>query len=457
MGKIKIQNSNIMYIAIAEMIFSFVVIFILHPESIFSVVFFLICTMIINKVMVHEDIGNLIFYFFTYMFWCMLICLIQYVQYPHALGMTTGNAFAGGGTDDTYFFGAAALDIYDYFPYRRGKICVDFWDLDGYSKILRLFASFFHIFYKNHPIDLLLFNVSVMSFLPVYVLRIGRRYIYNEKIIKWLATFVLICPTINSNGVVLLRDGIIAVLFTQLAFYMVTNQPYRKMIFPILLIGFLRFGTCLIIIVAICCVALIKKENISKRKMVSWFAIILILCLVLFIYRGSIYSYIYMKFGGNDSLYRLSLSERMVSNNSKDSFFTMASKYPLWARNIINVLLIFVAPRFSLETIFIEDIFVVRHFMTTTIYPIFFCFTVPYFFAGYIYLIRTKEKTISIMYFVSLVLIAIISLQLRHKTMIMPLFYLISAIGKENTKKNKSVFLVSSSVLFLLEVLYFIF
>lgn len=452
MVQVKHGEKHIINICI---IFSITLICIFHIQSLFSICMYFLGALLFNRLFLKENTKIIVRNFTYYLTWTLIIYAIQFIVFPKTIGLTPGQLIPGGGTDDVYFYGQAALDFPSKFPF-RGSRGGEFNTLtETYAKILRLLSAFFHQFFANNPLDLLGFNVAFLTFLPIYMCKTLDEIVYVNKEYKiWLSNLLFVCPFIISNGCVLLRDGIITVLFCMIIYFYM-REDYRKIIVPIAFISCLRLGTALIIIISLLIAWFFSSiRYLSISKIVECILIIGIGAVVLSLFSADLEEYVLSKMGGN-TFFRSFLVEagsNTASSIGINSEFFAAAKLPLFFRIPFLSIITFVAPMFETRLLVIDNVFIVRNLLLDIIYPMIFSFTLCYFFSGIVYLYKNHKSKIPNIYLCTLILTAVISLQIRHKTMIMPLYYLICVIGKKYCIFSKYSNIAIGIIIFLTEI-----
>lgn len=436
--------------------FNLIVIGIFHYPSYISAFTYLFILLIYNKFILKESARKVTYTYAKMLFICLLLYLIQYLTFPRTIGLTIGHLIDSAGTDDVFFYGQAAIDFPSNYPF-RGLPGGDFSSLDGYAKVLRLFAIMFHVFYPNCPIDLLGFNVAVMSLLPFYTVKILKHYTIKKSTENFLDILICLCPFLVSNGLVLVRDGIITVLFCIFFLNYIENK-WMKMIIALVGIALLRLGTFFIIFIVLGLNVFYRSlRHLRKKQIINIILFILFGVILLVCFKNYFIDYYISKMGGK-SVSRQFLIESALGSATKmginkTEYYSVLSMSPI-LKIPLSTIVFFVAPMFDINMVVLERHFIIRNFLFNVVYPIVFSFSLPFFVCGIVMLIRKKDKILLMVYFSTLILLAVISIQIRHKTLIMPLYYIICMVGKESKFFFRKIWLLCGGMIFLFQIIY---
>jgi hypothetical protein len=140
-----------------------------------------------------------------------------------------------------------------------------------------------------------------------------------------------------------------------------------------------------------------------------------------------------------------------------DSIIYKIFSLPLYYRIPVGGTFFFFLPYFNFNYI-TEGVFNLRKFITEFIMPLLFIIYFGWLFRGVTLAFIKKNYTILKFFFILIFLVVLISqfsIQVRHKTMIMPLFYILIAFGFYSTNRTSIVF--GNFVSLFLIVLQFVF
>lgn len=437
------------------LLFSFSIIIgiisLINITSIFSFIFFFLLLIILNKVLGLNSTKKLSWIFLFYTFIAIMLFVLQMLTNPSYFGFSGG---LGVGTDDSYYYSKAVPleDIPNGFPLRDTFFLRS--SIPGYSEILRVFSGLFSLFTVIHPIDLLFFNVLVLSFIPIFTGKVAEIILKDTKVSDLAYKLSLFCPILITNGLVLVRDGFTATLFVG-SMYFLLKRNYLALITSILLMFHLRVssGALLLLILIPMMLFMIKKVNTisaAKKGLITYtFIIILSLSFITMIL--PILSNFLVKEGLLGNLfYREDYQESFLAQ-SGDSVLSTIGNLPAIIRIPLGFVFFFCSPFFSINAFYNNGLYIPRGFISM-LFPILFLFYVKYFFQGIVYEFKSRKlnfiKIFFLVFLVDILLLSQLSLQLRHKTMIMPLFYILVAYG--STYKTKLGTLLGNTAFFFL-------
>lgn len=162
--------------------------FLVITVGVYSLIFILINKILFKKVSIKYLNIFLLFIFFS-----VIIYLFQLNILPNHFGFSGDGYVIGGGygTDDSYFY-SRAIDYYSTyknlpinFPLREGEN-FDRYILkagfDFYSWFLSRFIYMIEIYKKVEPLDLILVNTLILSFLPIFTSKLSFILFKDKKI-----------------------------------------------------------------------------------------------------------------------------------------------------------------------------------------------------------------------------------------------------------------------------------
>jgi hypothetical protein len=251
----------------------------------------------------------------------------------------------------------------------------------------------------------------------------------EEKVAKLAFILVLFCPMLIINGAILMRDGWTA-FFTIVSIYYAQEKKIIPFLIAIVLLSYLRISTG--ILVFVCSLLIWNKALFENRKnRFRFIGLLLIVIVSLSFFLPLISDYIQTE---NISFGRDSFVESFIGEDSTAYKLYML---PLYLRIPASFIFFFSYPYLSLESI-TSNAFDIRGFLTGIIMPLLFIVYFRYMISGIVYSFIQKNakeiKTLVIILVVFIAAISMISLQLRHRTAIMPLYYILIAYGFYNNK-----------------------
>ncbi len=430
---------------------------IVNISSLIPFTFFLLLTLILSKFLFSSNEYErvlLVFSFYTLM--ALVIFTAQYVSLPDYIYRGLSGPPGGIGTDDTKYFHEAITgqNVYpDLTPNPYGEVYF-------YSIILHKLANILSLFKIVHPMDLILFNVAGLTFLPIFTGKVASLVSSDKKVGKLAFYLSLFGPLLISDGLILLREGWTAVLFIGAIYFLFVKRYFLLIVSTILLINF-RFGSAALLIISLIIISinLLKNYKSNPNKKVLLFINLLgLILLSLVAISPFLIDYLSSKGFAFTSLYRSGYVSGYLASfaekSSDTSIFYIINQQPTIIRIPLGFLFFIAAPFFSLN--FVNNgVFIPRYFIQHA-FPLLFLFYFKYFIQGvHSSLVNKDSKIINliIVFIIGIIILSQLSMQLRHKTMLMPLFYIIVAYGYYNsTKISKEIGIITAICLLILQI-----
>lgn len=425
--------------------------------SVFSLAFYYVFFSCINRMTARIRSEKFLLLFNIYGVLMLCLYFSQISLYPSTFGLTSGR---GTGADDVLYYGQAVtnlphgfeLDAYTYVS-----------DASMYVRTLRVFAKLFSILYTNHPLDLLFFNVGIMAFLPFCTKKLSNLLYEDCNCANSVFILTATCPLCLSCGLILMRDVLIGLLFICSAILLI-KKKYLPFITLFIYMAMIRLGSALVSIpfYAMLWIELEGYRTGSRvLKAVKTFVVVLAIVVSLFLFASNAVPYL------NDYLSQKGLGSSIFRSGLLDIYQTsnidnVSSAYKWISRQniVIRVPLLSVwyqlSPILSSTVLSPHGIFQPRYIFTKFGFPLMILFTTPCFLNGIVSSLKRKDKLTKAMvipYIVTLVLLAVSSQQIRHKVMIMPLYYIICSYGKfQRRGMGFAIGVITSTCLLLVEI-----
>jgi hypothetical protein len=367
-----------------------------------------------------EAIGLYAFYAFL----TLVIYEVQFAEAPTYLGFSgKPGAF---GTDDTYFFSLVAERV----PYNM-DLRLYYAEYDHPYTTFLDFISFYDVY---HLMDIIWANLIPVVLLPVLTRALAYSLTDNKNVARGAFFLMAICPFTLSNSLILMRDGWTAMLFVGAVYFFYEWRLVRMVILGGLLF-YLRVASGLQLVMVLGIVSLVFYFRAERRWVRRSILGGLMLTGVAVAY-GSFYlltvvTPIQTFSGVFDLLFR----EEFLSFFRKfapDSFLLQLYVLPAYIRLPVSFAFFLVMPILPVGELFWEDVFVVRGLMLC-LYSVMFILVFRYLIAGAYKSIFSGEEwpmfLVSISFFLLILALSQISMQVRHKVMVMPLQYIIVSYG----------------------------
>ncbi len=378
--------------------------------------------------------------FEIYLFIAIIIFTLQYFALPAYMGLSGPEG--GIGTDDIRYY-EKITDVPLKVSSTTGWI-----ESFSFSDFLR----FIYPFKIVSPLNIVILNILGTVFCPALTYLLAQFLYDNSKVSKKAAILVLICPSIWSNGLIIMRD-IWTVSLTLTIFILILNKKYFAALFPFILLAYLRFGSVFFLILGVVIIAKFTVFNKSRfRQIIFWLSLCLIIAIII-----SGISYIVDLTGGKfePTFFRESFVNQLIRDD-ENGIITRIAQLPAVIRTPLLFLFFFFAPflKFKAYTL---GIFNIRTILDTFLTPIWLILVWEYIFKS-IYIAYKNISNIKIIVWISIVMalaLSIISLQVRHKVVMMPFLAILAAIGM-NGKKTKydQIFYLFAIIISIIEILF---
>ncbi len=392
----------------------------ISPTSILSLLYFFVLTLISSRFLVGSKSMEPVRLYVIYSGAIVVFYLIQLWSYPEYFGFSGG---LGIGTDDAQFYAQVAAWFPPAFPVRS------IW-VYPYAQLIRVVTWWYEV---KHPLDVLFFNAIPLVLIPPLTYRVafklsGQREVGNTA--YWL---IACCPFVLSNSLILVRDGWTALTMIG-AVYSLTERSYIKMTLLVALAAFLRIGSALMLVAWL--MVFIVLES-ARSKMLSRAAISLVAIAGFVVAARPLAPYVegyLIDKGVYGTLFRadfVSFVETSVqASASEDSIALWLYRQSPAIRIPLAFVYYFLSPFFT-PTLVQRGIFIPRALLSN-IFAILSVFYLQYFVRGLFHAWNDRETTWKVMilaFLASVLLLSQLSLQIRHKVMLMPVFYILVAYG----------------------------
>ncbi|WP_282071724.1 hypothetical protein [Polaribacter atrinae] len=400
-------------------------------QSLYSYVYTFVLFCLINEFLKAKSFffkNLLVLNFFIFL--SILLYWGQYLIMPDWFGFT--GMYGGVGTDDSRFFAAIASSVENIPRYAMGYIDVNHSFVD--------FLKILYPFKIVHPLTILFPNLLGICFIPYFTERLSFHLTNNLKVSRLSFLLVVICPVILSNGLILMRDGWVAFLTIAGVFYLLKRNN-RSFIIILIILFFIRPGSAILLLLAP--VFYFKKSILKGKKINKIPKVVLVFSMV------AVVSYLmlpflteYLAVKGLDSFERASFVETTIKKADAGSIIYKIYTLPIYLKIPIGFVFFLFLPFFQGE-FYTLNILNIRTIMFTTIMPILSLFYFRYFFSGVVYMYQKNEKEMKLFLYLFcffLLIISQASIQPRHKTALMPFFYIFVAYGVHNGNSSSKAF-----------------
>lgn len=385
----------------------------------------------------HRNSTLLLFSFLFYSLIALLIFYAQLITLPEWDGLSGPEG--GIGTDDTFFY-TQATDDFDMSRNGAVKAFARMDNLHTYSNILRQCVRIISLYKTPELLDLLLINAYVLAFVPFFCVlcfRIIASYSQNEsetsgreQIAYWL---VMLHPSLWTDGLILIRDGWTATLFIAALLALLYSQLFRCTL-AVLLLSYIRLASG--ISFSLCAIPLalpVAKHKYGKHA--PFFILGVAGIGVAIMLYAAFSGYLENKdisFGRDD--YVEGFIARANDQKEGGSVLYAISNLPILLRIPASVFFFLCAPFIRLN--FSNAGILIPRVVLASIAGGFNILLLKWWVQSLIKSWHNWRRfhssswiSLHAAYIIAILLIATMSLQMRHKTMILPLLCILAAHG----------------------------
>jgi hypothetical protein len=434
-------NKSLLVIYSVLCLLILLIIIFINEVSIISFAYFFSIWTILYFFLDKEVLGKFTLAFLINSFFICIYVLFQSNMFPSSYGTTS--PLNDSWTDDSHFFSLLANQIpvgletrEYYFEYKH-----------PFSSFLRMITPF-GIY---HPLDILFFQSGVMATMAIYTSKFAQILTNNQKVSNRVFYLITFSPFLIFNGgVILIRDIEVATLFI-LSIYSLLRKNYFLAFVSMFVQFFIREGTAYFILPLFFTFFLLEKPKVFK--------------ILFFVFSISSVLFFFLYFNNEITEYLIRHSLTILGRDFSSTLSDVVSEngifYKIQELNFIEKffiapIYIFLYPFFSVT--FLKNIngFDARAFFLSFVYPIEGIFLYPLFFAGFF--IRNHYKKnysfyLKIFFIIGFIMLGLISLQTRHKTVFIAFYYYFVALGTiENSIWKKLILLSISIVWFFLQL-----
>jgi hypothetical protein len=368
---------------------------------------------------------------------------IQSSIYPETFGTTSRY---GSWTDDSYFFTLITDKLPPNFFIERDNY---FEYNSGFATILKKIT----IYKIEYPIEVIFFQSGVMTILALSAKE--SNILFNKLNNNITSYLIIFCPFLYMNGgAILVRDVLVATLFLILL-----NACYNKnivlAIISIVLEIYIRPGTAFILIILMLIFYINTITQTIKRHYILFFGVFVFLILVIF--QISVESIESILLEEGVSVFGREVFYSLESGNKENKIYLLLLNQPIYIKLLLTGIYFYLYPWISFTNIKNSFGLDIRTIFINIIYPI---LNVAYNYFFLLTLNSKKEKynkNLIIIYIVGLSLLGTYSLETRHKTILIPILYLILTPVITTKSKTKLIPLTISLLVFLGTIIISIF
>lgn len=397
---------------------------IVDKTSIFPYLYSLVIYLCVDKFICHNKSSIIHFHFYV------IIAIILFVAHkliiPEYLGLTGPEG--GIGTDDCRYY-AQLLD--GNVPY---KIIFTIDILRPYTR----FLSVLYPFPIYTPLNIIVVNVLGVTFLP-YIVRLFSYELFHEKRLSQRAELLtLTCPFTCYYGCILMREmWVVTAVFLSLLFF--CRKNYACLVFPLLFVAFIRLGSVIFLVLGVFCIWQMRVRQRSKNSISSDFKILGVVGIIILLFIVVYPMIIELSDGRLEAgLIRASFVQDVLDSNS---LITKLFNLPFPINVALLTVFFFFLPFLSFD-LYTLGVFNVGVLLNNLITPFYFFFLWPPILCCLFESCKynnNERKSIVLMAVLFAVALATVSLQARHKDIMMPLLCILASYGMSIPKSQRPV------------------
>lgn len=390
-------------------------------------------------------------YFLVYILLALIYMTFNYIQMPEYMGLSGPSDV---GTDDVNYYAGLADAPITYSTER--------WDIaeeNTYSKLIR----FLYPFKIIHPVDIIIFNILGIAFLPYLTNNISYVFFEDKRVSSISEKLVFYCPFLWSIGLIIMRD-VISTSLIMVAYYCFLRKKYVSFILFAAVLAYLKLGFVVFLIVPIIIYYISEfvyswrrffnsqadRTRVLKVIVLSFFVVFALVFYII----PNLDSITQGRLDGG-SFFRTTFIDYLNDAND-DSFLVKIYDLPIFIRLPALIVTFIVIPPLTMN-FYIDGVFELRIFLQNVVAPVFWCFVFYYlfqFFLTYKFL-ASKGKVLFWIIILLALALGMVSLQTRHKAVLIPYLYMAIAYSMKYNKGKANI--MSGIVIFLFVIIQFAF
>lgn len=420
--------------------FNLILLFWVNPPSVFSFAAMFGLVLLLHQA---ADTDKKYYGLLLFQVYCVFALLLHQANIS-VYGQIFGFLGVGGlSADDSYYFYHATPALPDEYP----NLLIYPTDVaHPFSQFLRIFTYPLYFFTGQlHLIDAVLINVVVLSLIPTFTAKTALLLTEDAKVARTAYLLTAICPLLLGHGLVLLRDTWAALLIIASIYFFLQKNFLRFGLLAALLF-FLRPTSGVLLIILISTYAFFsprQRQHPIIRFLLLYFTVAFAVIGFIVIYPtlerlfGSVEFLIESTFFRTTFVQQF-LGTQVTASGGVSPFLTI-SEQPFFIRIPLGFAFFLFGPYFSPADWTAEGnvrphLAVVGGFAVLMI-----LFYARYFTAAIVKIVAVRHISLRITalgFLLSILLLSQLSTQLRHKTWVMPLFYILVAYGYHHGSRS---------------------
>lgn len=415
-----------------------------NQNSIIGYLYFLLIWVIFIILFDKKETVSFIIAFLYNGFFTIIYISLESFVYPESYGTTSP---LGSWTDDSHFFSLCA----DTIP--KGLIVRDQYYL--YTQFYSDLIIFITPFKIHFPLDIIYFQSGIAAIISTYAKQLTIHWFADEKLGEIVYYLCVFSPFLMMHGgVILIRDTFVAALFI-LSLCCINRKRYTFAIIAIVVQFPLRIGTAFILL-PLYFIIYFNDIKYFFAKHLSFIVIPLTGVLIAVYKQDLIIEYFDIEsllMSKGVSTAGRELFSDLIDTPDMNKIFLFIQEQPFIIKSFLSGAYIFFYPFLNFKGIVNAQGVDIRTFLLGLIYPIYSFWLNAWFFSALFseHNIMKKLRPLLITIIIGFILIGIFSMQSRHKTVLLPLYYIAAAVGYyHSSKKNKDLgFIISAIWLFI--------
>ena len=369
-----------------------------------SLIYSLLVLGILQYILFQKSSSKIYWTYFLYVSLATIYYFLNLSLVPDFKGFTGGFRV---GTDDCRFF-SQIVDV----SYRLPNHCYALTQKHSFS----IFIDLLFPFEVYHPLQIIIFNVIGITLIPFLGEKIYFYFFENEKTKRRLIFYILLLsPSILANGLIIMREGWIVQFFLVFIYCILYCKSKIILLVSFLLLVFLRPS----FIVFPVLFYLINKYYGRK-----YFYLRILLPMMVIIPLMSYVLYISDNINVLENLTRDSYVDSFLTKFEDESIYYKIWQYPFPLNVILSFIFFYFSPFLSFN-FYHNNIFLIRNVFSLVESIIMIVLipvsTVRIFKNWY----QTNNRKIFLFVSFSILVLSTLSLQFRHKIIVIPLLYIL--------------------------------
>lgn len=368
---------------------------------------------------------NFIFFHF-FLFLAIVVYVVNIHQFPYSYGMSSGEL--GSGTDDVFYYRSIRGAV---LPIELKMTRTS--DRYFYSEFLR----YTYPFRIDDPIKMVIMNVLWgLTFLPYFTAKVAIAITGSKKVADLAYLLIAFCPFCWSGGLLIMRD-VVGATVMMAAIYYLFEKKYLIAGPLIILLFFLKEGFVVFFLISALTIYYTKFCATIGKKVI--FVVLSLIFVSIFI--KAIIPSMSSFSGGrieDGEIFRLGFVSFLTESDA-NSILAKIYQLPLLIRFPLLVLAFITIPmlRFGFGYNSVAGFITPVGFMRFLYSIYFICVSGGLFRLVTNYTYKNNiSKLLILLIILNALGLGVISLQLRHKAILMPFMYIAIAYGYSFYKKN---------------------